>query len=129
MDDSAILKLSLGAAATGLVLLFLVSVYSTTPVVRINELSFDDTGTKVAVKGEVTSMRLHDDGHIFIELRDDSGKIKAAIFKNVAEGLDDHMKECITKIGATVEIAGEVDEYQDELEIIPQSTGDVVCPV
>jgi DNA/RNA endonuclease YhcR with UshA esterase domain len=129
MDDSDILKMSFGAAAVGLALLFLVSSYSTAPVVKINELSFDNTGTKVAVKGDVTSLRLHEDGHIFLKLSDDTGEISIAIFKNVAEKLDSQKKGCVTRIGMTVEIAGAVEEYRDELEIIPQSTGDVECPV
>ena len=127
MDDSDILKLSFGAAASGLVLLFLVSIYSTAPLVKINELSFDDTGTKVAVNGEITSLRLHEDGHLFIELRDATGEIKVAIFKNVAEKLDNQKKGCITKIGTTVEIAGEVAEYREELQIIPSGTDDITC--
>jgi DNA/RNA endonuclease YhcR with UshA esterase domain len=97
------------------------------PVVKISELSFDDTGTKVAVKGEVTSVRIHDDGHIFLEVSDDTGEISIAVFKNVAEKLDTQTRECITNIGASVEISGEVEEYKESLEIIPQSTSDVKC--
>ena len=127
MDDSDILKMSFGTAALGLVLLFLVSNYSTAPVVMIEELSFDDAGTKVAVKGDVTSVRLHDDGHIFLKLSDGTGEISIAIFKNVAEKIDNQKSDCIMKIGTTIEIAGEVKEYQDELEIIPQGTDDITC--
>ena len=127
MDDSDIIRISLVAAASGLVLLFFVSSYSTAPVVRIEELSFDDTGTKVAARGDITSVRLHDDGHIFLELNDGTGKIKVAIFKNVAENLDVRLRDCITRIGEDATISGEVEEYQDELEIIPHGTSDVIC--
>lgn len=127
MNDSDLMKISFGVAAFGLVLLFFVSSYSTAPVVKVSELSYDDIGTKVAVRGEVTSMRFHDDGHIFLKISDETGKISVAIFKNVAEKLDTQTGECITNIGSRVEIAGEVKEYREELEIIPQSTGDVTC--
>ena len=127
MDDSDLLKVSFGVATFGLVLLFLVSSYSTVPVVKISELSYDDIGTKVAVRGEVTSFRLHDDGHIFLELSDGTGEISIAIFKNVAEKLDVQTRECITDMGSHVEVAGTVEEYKENLEIIPQNTGDVTC--
>jgi DNA/RNA endonuclease YhcR with UshA esterase domain len=128
MDDSDLLKVSFGVAAFGLVLLFLVSHYSTVPVVEVSGLSYDDVGTKVAVSGEVKSLRLHEDGHIFIEVSDGTGEISVAIFKNVAEKLDAQTTECITGIGSHIEVAGEVAEYKENLEIIPQSTTDVKCP-
>jgi len=127
MNDSDLLKMSFGVATFGIVLLFFVSSYSTVPVVKISELSYDDTGTKVAVRGEVTSVRIHKDGHIFLEVRDETGELYIAIFKNVAEKLDTVSRECITNIGAKVEISGEVKEYRERLEIIPQGTGDVKC--
>ncbi|MBU2559393.1 exodeoxyribonuclease VII large subunit [archaeon] len=127
MDDSGLLKVSFGVAVFGLVLLFLVSHYSTVPVVAISGLSYDDVGTKVAVSGEVMSVRLHDDGHIFLEVSDGTGEISVAIFKNVAEKLDTQTTECITGIGSRVEVAGAVEEYKENLEIISQSTGDVKC--
>ncbi len=127
MDDSDLLKVSFGVAAFGLVLLFLVSSYSTVPVVKISELSYDDTGTKVAVNGEVKSVRIHDDGHIFLKVGDETGEISIAIFKNVAEKLDTEVTDCITNIGADIEVSGEVDEYKENLEIIPQKTDDIKC--
>ncbi len=127
MNDSDLLKTSFVVATFGLVLLFLVSSYSTVPVVKISELSYDDTGIKVAVRGEVTSVRTHKDGHIFLELKDETGEISIAIFKNVAENLDTVSRECIMNIGAGVEVAGEVTEYRESLEIIPQRTDDVKC--
>lgn len=127
MDDSGLLKISFGVAAFGLVLLFFVSTYSTVPVVQVSELSYDDTGTKVAVEGDITSVRVHGDGHIFIELADDTGSISVAIFNNVAEELDTITRGCVTNIGSSVEVAGEVSEYRERLEIIPQSTGDITC--
>lgn len=127
MNDSDLLKMSFGVATFGLVLLFFVSNYSTVPVVKVSELSYDDTGIKVAVKGEVTSVRIHRDGHIFLEVSDGTGEISIAIFKNVAEKLDTLKRECITNIGTSVEIAGEVKEYRENLEIIPQGTDDLIC--
>lgn len=127
MRDSELLKISFVVATSGLVLLFFVSTYSTVPVVQVSELSYDDVGTKVAVKGEVTSVRIHKDGHIFLEVADDTGSISVAIFSNVAEELDAATRGCVTGIGAGVEVAGEVEEYRERLEIIPQSAGDVTC--
>jgi len=127
MDDPVLLKLSFGVATFGLVLLFIVSSYSEAPVVEVSALSYDDAGTKVAIKGEVTKVRFHKDGHIFLEVTDRTGEISIAIFKNVVEKLDEKKMECITNIGSNVEISGEVKEYQEEMELIPQSTNDLVC--
>ncbi|MEE8401124.1 MAG: exodeoxyribonuclease VII large subunit [Candidatus Hydrothermarchaeaceae archaeon] len=127
MNDSDLLKISLGAATFGLMLLFFVSSQSEVPLVKISELSYDDAGIKVAVRGEVTSARIHKDGHIFIEIKDGTGKISIAIFKNVAEKLEIATVECITNIGSEVDVSGEVKEYRESLEIIPQGTGDIKC--
>ncbi len=51
MNDSDLLKMSFAVATFGLVLLFPVSTYSNMPVVKISELSYDDTGTKVTLHG------------------------------------------------------------------------------
>ncbi len=127
MNDADLLKISFGVATLGLILLFAVSHYSTAPLVEVSELSYDDTGSKVAIRGEVTSVRIHEDGHIFLEVSDETGEISIAIFKNVAEKLDTVSRECITNIGSKVEVAGEVEEYREQLEIIPQGIGDIIC--
>ncbi len=127
MNDTDLLKISFGVATLGLILLSAVSYYSTTPLVEVSELSYDDAGSKVAIRGEVTSVRIHEDGHIFLEVSDDTGEISIAIFKNVAEKLDTVSRECIMNIGAKVEVAGEVKEYREQLEIIPQGTDDIMC--
>lgn len=71
------------------------------------------------IKGEVIEIREHKNGHLFLTVKDKSGKIQVPIFKN------NNINQSKIKQGAIYEITGKVNRYNGELEIIPKDDGDI----
>jgi len=122
LDNAGLHKISLGTSAIGLILLFLVSEATQVDTVKISEIDYDMAGSLVSVTGNIVSKRIHDDGHIFLKIEDDTGKISAVIFSSDAKKLDPVLLSCL-ETGKTVSVTGMVEEYQGSLEMIPK-TGD-----
>jgi DNA/RNA endonuclease YhcR with UshA esterase domain len=124
MKDNEILFVSMIVAASGLLILFFISDQIQPTLQDISDISNEDAGSKVIVKGTVASMKVHEDGHVFLEIKDATGTIDAVLFEGMVEeagGLE-------TIQGCTVmEVTGRIDEYRGALEIIPRGGGDVKC--
>ena len=124
MKDQGILKISFIVSTFGLLLLFYVSAHLVPPLMKISDIEYDNTGSRVTIKGEITSFKFHDKGHIFLKVSDGTGEISVVLFKDLAEKLDDGRIKNIEK-GNTIEITGTVEEYQGNLEIIPKAVKDI----
>ncbi|MEG0260966.1 MAG: exodeoxyribonuclease VII large subunit, partial [Lysinibacillus sp.] len=61
----------------------------------------------VYVKGELSNVKLHQSGHIYFTLKDDSSRITATMFKTAASKLAFEPKE-----GMQVFIRGDVNVYE-----------------
>jgi DNA/RNA endonuclease YhcR with UshA esterase domain len=126
MNDSELLKISFLASAIGLILLFIVSSSSHPSLVKISEISYDDVGKTVVIKGEIVSKKVHEDGHIFLDVSDDTGKIKVVLFDSLVDKLSEE-KGSNLEIGRSIEVKGKVDEYRGSLKIVPKDSEDVRC--
>lgn len=69
-------------------------------------------------------MKVHEDGHVFFEIKDITGSIDVVLFKGMVEdaGGIETIQGC-----AVMEITGRIDEYRGALELIPRGGGDVKC--
>lgn len=105
------LSISAAFSMIGLFLLFIISSAMEPAEVGIKEIGYDDVGRYVRVRGIVSSVYYHPDGHVFLTLRDLEGKIKVVIFSDVARDLELRESDIIT-------INGFVDYYHGELELI-----------
>lgn len=65
--------------------------------------------SNIHVKGEISNLKIHNSGHIYFSLKDDSGKINAVMFRSDAENLN-----FIPENGMNVEITGRVSVYIKE---------------
>jgi DNA/RNA endonuclease YhcR with UshA esterase domain len=124
MNDQGILKISFLVSTFGLLLLFYVSANLLPPLMKIADIEYDNTGSKVMVKGEITSFKSSEKGHIFLKVSDGTGEISVVLFKNLVEKLDEEKIKDIKK-GNAIEIAGTVEEYRGSLEIVPGAVDDV----
>ncbi len=123
-EDQSILKLSFAVSTFGLLLLFYVSANLQPPLMKISGIDYDKTGSRVTVKGVITSIKFHDNGHIFLVVSDGTGEISVSLFKNLVEKLgEEKIKEI--RPGNTIEVTGTVEEYQGSLEIVPRTVGDI----
>lgn len=118
MEERILKKLAIICSVAGLILLFFISSQISPPGLEIGEITIDDVGTTISACGLVESLRTSK-GHIFFELKDDSGSIKSVMFNKTAEKIGDKIKP-----NEQVCVTGAVDEYpkgSGELEIIVKS--------
>ncbi|MDI6807162.1 MAG: OB-fold nucleic acid binding domain-containing protein [Candidatus Aenigmarchaeota archaeon] len=113
MSEKFLLRISIVCSLAGLVLLFFISQTLELPPTAINLLTIDDIGKNIKICGEITSRFVSKTNHVFLQLKDDTGKIDVIIFNNTAEKLNayelNQSKICVI---------GSVDEYENKLEII-----------
>ncbi len=125
VDDSTLLRMSLGVSSFGLVLLFLVSTQSQPTLVRISEIDYDDVGSELSVEGRIASKRVHADGHIFLKVEDATGRISVVLFSEIVESLTEELG-CLEE-GEEISITGRIEEYRGLLEIVPKKGLEVSC--
>lgn len=89
-----------------------------TPIAKIDN---DYIGLRTKVSGQVTDFYEHRNGHLFLELEDNSGgTISVPIFASVRSGLGKEIWML-----DRVQVTGEVKRYNGELEIVPEGARDI----
>lgn len=121
MDEKAMVKLSLICSLAGLAAIY-GAAYSVRPkVVPIANLDNDFVGLNVIISGQVIDIREHDDGHLFLKIRDDSGGVVSVpVFSRLRQGIGENIE-----LLDFLEVRGEVKLYRDELEVVPSEASDV----
>jgi DNA/RNA endonuclease YhcR with UshA esterase domain len=119
MEEKLLLKISIGCALIGLVILFWVSRNLELATNKIGEITIEDLGKNVKVCGKIASKSESKTNHVFLRLQDDTGNIDVVIFNSTAEnarklGIDPYQLKKYDSICVT----GSVDEYKEKLEII-----------
>jgi DNA/RNA endonuclease YhcR with UshA esterase domain len=87
----------------------------------IGELSAEDVGQRVVVRGSIVEADPFSSGVKFV-LNDGSGAVVLLLWQDVYDGLPD---PTALGVGAEIEVQGEVSEYEGDLEVIPELAGDV----
>ena len=85
----------------------------------IENISKEMEGTVVTVKATIDESNLHKNGHVFLQVKDDSGKIEIPIFSDKNIPSNQLIK------GQEYLFTGQVDLYEGRLEIIPRNANDV----
>lgn len=115
------MKMSLVCSLAGLAAIYMAAFSARPKLTPIASLDNSFIGLKVMISGEVVDFREHQDGHLFLKLRDQSGGIASVpIFSRVRSEL----KQSIELLDV-VEVRGEVVLYRGELEVIPGGAEDV----
>jgi DNA/RNA endonuclease YhcR with UshA esterase domain len=87
----------------------------------IGELSADDVGQRVIVRGSVVEVDAFSSGVKFT-LDDGSGTVTLLLWQDVYDALLD---PAALDVGAEVRVQGDLSEYENELEVIPELAEDV----
>jgi aspartyl/asparaginyl-tRNA synthetase len=117
MNDKTIMKVCFVMVIIGIIGLFIVTNFSTTPQVRINSIDETKTGQIVSISGIVSSYYTSE-GHVFMNVNDSTGTIKVVMFQKDAENnpwVYDIRKD------DKVTINGKIQLYKGELEIVASS--------
>jgi DNA/RNA endonuclease YhcR with UshA esterase domain len=121
MNDKTITRLGLLCSLTGLAAIYAGALSTRPRVTPISNLDNSFIGLRVTVSGQVVDLSTHQDGHIFLKLRDDSeGIVSVPIFSRLRAELDESIE-----LLDIVEVTGEVTLYQGRLEVIPDCASDV----
>ncbi len=115
MKDETLLKLSLVTSIVGLLLLFSIAQMAEVPAVTISQITEDYIGRTVLISGNISSIFTSNKGTIFLEISDKTGELKAVIFKNLVS----KVSPSPLQERQQVQIQGKINEYEGELEIIP----------
>ncbi|MBI4173324.1 MAG: OB-fold nucleic acid binding domain-containing protein [Candidatus Aenigmarchaeota archaeon] len=86
MKESTLKAACLASALAGLLLLFLVSSAAVSSRTGIVGITLDHAGRTVKICGSVDSLRISN-GHMFFNVDDDSGRLRAVIFNGTAAKL------------------------------------------
>jgi len=89
----------------------------------LNQLGPQDQGRQVRVRGDVVALEGLSGG-VKATLDDGSAQVALLLWDRVHQALSDPRG---LDVGAEVEVDGEVDIYNDVLEIVPRSEEDVRC--
>jgi len=91
-----------------------------TKYIKISSISKGMIDNYVYVKGEISSRRDHQDGHVFVTIRDKTGSIEVVIFR------DKDVNTQNMEVGNTLAINGLVNIYREKLQLLLDSESDVI---
>lgn len=116
MENKLLFYFSLASSIIGLIIVYIVSQNIELTPTAINSITYDDVGKNVKVCGNITSLYVSKNNHVFLKVNDDSGKIDVVIFNS---SVDKFRIKNLEK-NDFVCISGKIDEYKNRLEIIPK---------
>ena len=106
---------------TGLAAIYAGATQARLTVTPIASLNDDYVGTRVAISGNVVDSYEHQDGHLFLKLKDDSGGVVSVpIFARTRSELGEQIE-----LLDMVQVTGEVRLFRNRLRVVPTKAGDV----
>ena len=117
MTDKQILALCLFCSFLGLAIIFYANSIYRAPVKELGTVMENDEGKSVTVGG-VVSDRHFTGEHLFLEIRDDTGEIKAVLFEGTMKKLG--LNPNRIKSGMEIGLTGQIEKYEGEIEVIAE---------
>ena len=119
MNENALMKISIIGLSVSIVILYFFTNYNFSLHVKIGDIDRSFIGKTVNITGEITDL-YSSKGHLFFDVKDETGGIKVVLWNETLELLD------ISKIntseiteGKGINVVGNVQLYRGELEVIP----------
>ncbi|MCD6590836.1 MAG: OB-fold nucleic acid binding domain-containing protein [Candidatus Aenigmarchaeota archaeon] len=119
MNEHALLRASIVGFVISLILLYLISSNLNEPHVNIGDINSEFVGKCVNITGEIVNVK-RKDGHIFLDVKDRTGKIKVILWNDIIHYLEmKNVKMNEIRTGTKINIVGHVQVFRGEAEIIP----------
>ncbi|MBI5228883.1 OB-fold nucleic acid binding domain-containing protein [Candidatus Micrarchaeota archaeon] len=119
MSERHYVYLSLGLAFVGILLLVVFLKSSGPTEKKLNEISEEDIGRMLLVKGRVSGI-YSKNGNTFFKLCEYPRCVQVAIFSSLAKRMrEGSINPAGIKNGGLVEVKGVLKEYGGELELVP----------
>lgn len=119
MEDKKIFRLALFTAIFGLVGMIFSANYLTPQNIQIKDINRGMLDKEVTVEGLVVGVdQSHKGGTYFLELMDNTGKIKVVIFESTASEIQKTDISIQNFNKRRIKVVGRVTEYQGSLELV-----------
>ncbi len=119
MNERSLMKISVIGVSISLVILYIITSQSFSFHVKIGDIDKSFIGKTVNVTGEITGM-FKSKGHVFFDLKDDTGNIKVVLWNDTLELLDiNNVNISEIRDGKRINIIGNIQLYKGELEVLP----------
>ncbi len=119
VDNRNLIRISLISSLAGIAIIYGLSLLVEPKPISVNLLERYQ-GRIVQIVGTISHIRRHEAGHLFLQLKDESGKCEVPLFSNIAE------KTPALSVGDRVKVIGTVEEYRDSDQVVPRTERDVV---
>ncbi len=121
MADKTLTKLSLFCSIAGIVVLYAGTIQARPGLTPIASIDENMIGMNTMISGQVIDLHESYNGHLFVRVKDSSGgAITVPVFSSVRESLKDNIE-----LLDNVRITGEVELYNNELELLPRAASDI----
>lgn len=112
----------LSTSVVGLVMIYLFASWTEAESVDLSDVNQELIGRTIMVEGFIKQKSVHDEGHIFLTISDGSKSIQSPIFSDLAKEVDANILE----VGTKLKVTGVVDDYRNQMQVIPRKPGDIV---
>ncbi|MBI4019863.1 MAG: OB-fold nucleic acid binding domain-containing protein [Candidatus Aenigmarchaeota archaeon] len=111
MHDRTLRNISLLLSLAGIVLLFLISGSIEPTALAIGSITTKDVGKAAKVCGNVTSLKVTKDSHLFMSLQDSTGEVRFVVFNSSMRKLNQPINATSFRKGVRVCVSGVIQEY------------------
>jgi exonuclease VII large subunit len=119
MNEGKLTKICIVGVVLSMAALYFVIIQIYSVHVKIGEINKEWVGKNVNITGSISDLRISK-GHMFFNLKDETGKIKVVVWNNTLELLYlNGVNISEIKDGKSVNVIGNVQIFRGELEIIP----------
>jgi DNA/RNA endonuclease YhcR with UshA esterase domain len=110
---------------SGLVIIYFAATNIQPAYVKLSEITPELIGRAVSTTGTISSKSSYS-GHIFLTLSDYKAKIQVPLFSNYLNSLKSKgIYSNDFSVGGKISVTGLVDEYKNQLQIIPRGQDDI----
>src|SRR5437870_2875644 len=92
ISDRKLKIVSFVVALAGICIIYLVSIFTGHNIMEIGSISEDDVGKYIVINGTIDSVNTNN-GNLFIEIHDRTGKINTVVFERTAHDIGTGFKE------------------------------------
>ncbi|MFH1237577.1 MAG: OB-fold nucleic acid binding domain-containing protein [Candidatus Aenigmatarchaeota archaeon] len=119
MNEKTLTKISVVGSVLSIILLYFMTLNIIPEGMAIGNLDRSLIGRSVSITGKITSLYVNN-GNMFMNVADESGEIKAVLWKDTLEMIRiNDINPDTFEVGKKIDITGEIQEYKGELEIVP----------
>lgn len=113
-------------SVVGLILIYVATINIQPTKIELKDINSELIGRSIVTEGTIVYKKTHTAGHLFLTISDDGNKIQIPLFSGFMGKLKErNYSEDNFEIGVKISVSGLVDEYMDQLQIIPRRVDDI----